>query len=73
MISAHGCWIYAKRARENDEVEAFLRRDVAEDIPVTLTGSNRNRETCKLQSYYDHEKKAGFWGYLMQITYQVSS
>ena len=74
-MSAHGCWIYAKHAKENDEANAFFKRDFGEDLHATLTGTNRNRKASKSHSFCEHddkEQKFGFWGYLMQIAYQVS-
>ena len=74
FISAHGCWIYAKRATENDEADTFFNRDFGEELPATSTGSNRNTKSSKFHNVYewvDNEQNAGFWGYLMQIAYQV--
>ncbi|WOL15796.1 hypothetical protein Cni_G24577 [Canna indica] len=76
VMSAHGCWIYIKRASENDEENAFLKRDVAEDISATLAGTYRNKKASKSHSFIeqgDYEQKAGFWGCLMQIAYQTSA
>ncbi|CAL9206144.1 unnamed protein product [Musa hybrid cultivar] len=75
-MSAHGCWIYAKHAKENDEANAFFKRDFGEDLHATLTGTNRNRKASKSHSFCEHdnkEQKFGFWGYLMQIAYQTSA
>ncbi|CAL9078991.1 unnamed protein product [Musa textilis] len=76
FVSAHGCWIYAKHATENDEADAFFKRDFGEELPATSTGSNRNRNSSKFHNVYewvDDEQKAGSWGYLMQIAYQTSA
>ncbi|URD84724.1 hypothetical protein MUK42_24210 [Musa troglodytarum] len=73
-MSAHGCWIYAKHAKENDEANAFFKRDFGEDLHATLTGTNRNRKASKSHSFCEHgdkEQHSGFWGYLMQIAYQL--
>ncbi|RZS14689.1 hypothetical protein BHM03_00046410 [Ensete ventricosum] len=76
FISAHGWWIYAKHATENDEADTFFKRDFGEELPATSTGSNQNRKSSKLRNvceWVDNEQKAGFWGYLMQIAYQTSA
>ncbi|XP_042395558.1 uncharacterized protein LOC121985908 isoform X2 [Zingiber officinale] len=76
VISAYGCWMYGKRATENDEANAFLKEDVVVDIPVTLNATNRNKNASKSRSNYEHgyyQQKAGFWGYLMLIAYQTSA
>ncbi|KAG6483706.1 hypothetical protein ZIOFF_060358 [Zingiber officinale] len=76
VISAHGCWMYGKCATENDEVNAFLKGDVAVDIPVTLYGTDRNKNVSKSHSYYEqgyYQQKTGFMGYLMLIAYQTSA
>ncbi|XP_038988515.1 uncharacterized protein LOC120103923 isoform X2 [Phoenix dactylifera] len=75
-ISAHGCWIYSKRVTEIEEADECIKRDCEENRPAMNSGPNRNRKTIKLQSYYEqgeNEQKAGFWGYIMQVTYQTSA
>ncbi|RWW16496.1 hypothetical protein GW17_00019621 [Ensete ventricosum] len=74
FISAHGWWIYAKHATENDEADTFFKRDFGEELPATSTVSNQNRKSSKFRNvceWVDNEQKAGFWGYLMQIAYQL--
>lgn len=77
IISAHGCWQYLKKAPlENGEMAEFLRRDLEESVP-TSSISYKEKEikgSIRLQHQYVEEEfiqRVGFWGYLMQITYQV--
>lgn len=76
-ISAHGCWIYSKYHHpDNEESNGFLNGNVEEHSSVTLTyRTKQNRNMTKLQKYLEQEDKdqrAGFWGYAMQVIYQVS-
>ncbi|XP_058766749.1 uncharacterized protein LOC131640365 [Vicia villosa] len=61
-VSAYGCW---KLLNKSPPVQnGFLRRDL------------ETKSFTSLQSRYVDEKfeqAAGFWGYLMQITYQTSA
>ncbi|XP_021768575.1 uncharacterized protein LOC110732895 [Chenopodium quinoa] len=64
VISAHGCWLLHKH-NNNDtpclqESPGRGRVDL-EDIPTTTSNLN-----------YGKQQTPGFWGYLMQITYQIS-
>ncbi|XP_010941491.2 uncharacterized protein [Elaeis guineensis] len=75
-ISAHGCWIYSKHVTEIEEADGFIKRDCEENMPAMNFGPKRNRKAIKLQRYYEqgeNEQKAGFWGYIMQVTYQTSA
>ncbi|KAL8170393.1 hypothetical protein V2J09_022197 [Rumex salicifolius] len=68
VISGHGCWMYHK-----------MNTSASEEIETTRlnVGDYRIRQyrgAIKLQSHYYQEevlKRAGFWGYLMQISYQT--
>lgn len=78
VISAHGCWIYSRtRITESEEANGFLKGDLGNNNAPTLTvQAERDREDTSLPNRCDgklHEKRAGFWGYVMQIIYQVSA
>ncbi|XP_027367877.1 uncharacterized protein LOC113873770 [Abrus precatorius] len=79
IVSAYGCWqLLNKPPLENGEMAEFLRRD-SEESTSTNTMVYKEKETkgsIKFQSQYveeDFNQRAGFWGYLMQITYQTSA
>ena len=62
---------------EHGENSVFLKRDVEEDGTATSTTYKEKKSggTIKLRSHCAEEairERAGFWGYLMQIIYQVS-
>lgn len=74
VVSAHGCW---HNLKPEHEAEAdYLRRDLEESMS-SKTATFKGKETwgsMKLQSRYAEEEflqRAGFWGYLMQIIYQI--
>jgi len=78
-ISVYGCWKFLnKPVIHNVEEDEFVSRDVEETMS---TNSNAYQEkeakakgSIKLERRYveeDFEQRAGFWGYLMQTTYQV--
>ncbi|KAM0892720.1 hypothetical protein ACQ4PT_025572 [Festuca glaucescens] len=73
-ISAHGCWVYSKKAsRKADESHGFLNVDVENH---DLSGERKRDEIDKVKSYYEeiaNEKRAAFWGRCMQIIYQASA
>ncbi|KAJ4727882.1 Protein rolling protein [Melia azedarach] len=77
VISAYGCWVYSKEhPLANGVKDEFLKRD-EEEIITANTVTYREKESkgsIKLQSHYAEEeiqKRAGFWGYLMQTIYQT--
>lgn len=73
-ISVRGCWLYSNRGIDNEERGAFLRADLEECTTIVTYRSNKSTDTIKLQSLYEreeHARRAGFWGYLMQIVHQV--
>ncbi|KAF9669218.1 hypothetical protein SADUNF_Sadunf14G0085000 [Salix dunnii] len=81
VISAYGCWLSSKKpaASENGRNSVLLKRDV-EDIGTTATSltymEDESSSAVNLQSHSAEEailERAGFWGYLMQIIYQVSN
>lgn len=78
IVSAYGCWqLFNKNPFIHNEAEAeFLRRDVEETMSTNLIASHEKeaKGSIKLESLYVQEKfqqRAGFWGYLMQTTYQT--
>ncbi|TKY52421.1 hypothetical protein E2542_SST23943 [Spatholobus suberectus] len=79
IISAHGCWQYLNKPPfGNGEMAEFLRRDL-EESKSTNSIVYKEKETkgsIRLQNQYVEEEfkqRVGFWGYLMQITYQTSA
>ncbi|XAR61461.1 hypothetical protein NMG60_11035167 [Bertholletia excelsa] len=80
IVSAHGCMVYYSRDPPRDYVqrEEFPGRDVENSMSNSLLtfSAEQIRSNIKLQSHYDQEamqQRAGFWGYLMQISYQTSA
>ncbi|XP_068493452.1 uncharacterized protein [Phaseolus vulgaris] len=79
IISAHGCWQYInKPPLQNEEVDLFLRRDLEESMPTNPIAckDKETKASISLYSQYVEEEFkqiVGFWGYLMQITYQTSA
>lgn len=71
FISAHGCWVYYRQKRRQgvEEGNRFLtfNRDDNVDNHVALVTADNN-SGGKLE-----EKRAGTWGYCMQIIYQVGA
>ena len=67
MISAHGCWMHSKEhaAQDEDEANGFIKREFQENNHATLTYRTNHLKEM-------NEKRAGFWGYAMQVIYQVS-
>jgi len=52
----------------------FLRRDLEESTNSIAYREKETKSSIRLQSQYIQEEfnqRVGFWGYLMQITYQV--
>lgn len=74
IVSAHACWGYSNKTHaENGERTDSLRRDLEENESTKFKAKD-SRGAIKLQSHYDEEesqKRAGFWGYLMQTIYQT--
>lgn len=72
-VSAYGCWkILNKPPLQNGEMAGVLRRDLEESL--LITNGKETKGSFRLLSRYveeDFNQRAGFWGYLMQITYQV--
>ena len=54
----------------------LLERDFEANLPEILTSrTHENGNPIKLQNYHEqaeNEQIAGFWGYTMQVVYQVS-
>ncbi|XP_020228960.1 uncharacterized protein LOC109809940 isoform X2 [Cajanus cajan] len=79
IISAHGCWQYLNNPPiENGEMAEFLRRELEEGMSTNTIAykENETKGSIRLQSQYVEEEfkqRVGFWGYLMQITYQTSA
>jgi hypothetical protein len=64
-VSAYGCWKVLNKPPplQNGEMTEFLRRDLETKGSIFRFQSRYTEE--------EFEQTAGFWGYLMQITYQV--
>ncbi|KAL2935126.1 Translationally-controlled tumor protein-like protein [Bienertia sinuspersici] len=81
VVSAHGCWLYY--TQNNTYLENVEESQVRDDLEENPTIINRvtgkqdiNRLPIKLQRQYYQEQdaqRAGFWGYFMQISYQISA
>lgn len=73
MISAHGCWMHLKTGAEEDEkASGFLRKEFQKQDNATLNFRTSNAFSVQDSNVKEvKEKKAGFWGYTMQIIYQV--
>ncbi|XP_062143808.1 uncharacterized protein LOC133851407 isoform X3 [Alnus glutinosa] len=76
IVSAYGCWLSSQKPSSGNGRAEFLRRDL-EESRTTNSITYREKEiegTIKLQSHYAEEqiqKRAGFWGYLMQTAFQT--
>ncbi|XP_020588260.1 protein rolling stone-like [Phalaenopsis equestris] len=78
IISAHGCWTYSRtHITESEAANGFLKSElVNSDAPTMTVRGNTDREGTRLPNRFEgklHEKRAGFWGYVMQIIYQISA
>ncbi|KAH7864678.1 hypothetical protein Vadar_032528 [Vaccinium darrowii] len=82
IVSAHGCIVYYSKNPPidiNGDSEEFITSNVEEgSIPTSAATIFRAKETrgthIKLQSHHNQEaiqQRAGFWGYLMQASYQT--
>lgn len=71
-ISVYGCWkLLNKPLIHNGKKDEFLSRDVEE---INTYQEKEAKDSIKLERRYveeEFEQRAGFWGYLMQTTYQV--
>ncbi|XP_057427171.1 uncharacterized protein LOC130720537 isoform X1 [Lotus japonicus] len=79
IVSAHGCWqLLKKPPLENGEMDEFLRRGLEDSMSTNSNGYKEKeiKGSIMLQNRYvaeEFNQIAGFWGYLMQITYQTSA
>ncbi|XP_078158455.1 protein rolling protein isoform X2 [Carex rostrata] len=69
IISAHGCWVYYRQRRrqgveEGNRFLTFNRDDNVDNHTALVTADNNSGG--KLE-----DKRAGTWGYCMQIIYQT--
>ncbi|XP_020212524.1 uncharacterized protein LOC109797042 isoform X1 [Cajanus cajan] len=77
IVSAYGCWqLFSKPFIHNGGRDEFLRRDVEETMSRDLTTYQEKdvKGSTMLESQYveeEFQQRAGFWGYLMQTTYQT--
>ncbi|RDX94302.1 hypothetical protein CR513_23326, partial [Mucuna pruriens] len=77
IVSAYGCWKFFNKPLVHNEANAdFLRRDVEETMSSNLIAYQEKeaKGSIKLESRYvedEFQQRAGFWGYLMQTTYQT--
>ncbi|KOM35359.1 hypothetical protein LR48_Vigan02g150900 [Vigna angularis] len=77
IISAHGCWQYInKPPLENEEIALFLRKDLEESMPTNPIPykDKEMKGSIRFQSQHVEEEfkqRVGFWGYVMQIIYQL--
>ncbi|EXB44440.1 hypothetical protein L484_013858 [Morus notabilis] len=73
IVSAYGCWLSSNQPHpENEETIDFLRSGI-EETRTETSNAHKAKEIkvgIKLQSQ-EIRKKAGFWGYLMQISFQT--
>ncbi|XP_017417338.1 uncharacterized protein LOC108328064 isoform X2 [Vigna angularis] len=71
-ISVYGCWkLLNKPLIHNGKKDEFLSRDVEQ---INTYQEKEAKDSIKLERRYveeDFEQRAGFWGYLMQTTYQT--
>uniref|UniRef100_A0A803LEY3 Uncharacterized protein n=1 Tax=Chenopodium quinoa TaxID=63459 RepID=A0A803LEY3_CHEQI len=74
VISAHGCWLLHKHNKNDSPcLEESPGRGALdfEDIPTATTTLTLDSNHGKQHCYYPSQTP-GFWGYFMQITYQIS-
>nr|ABK26978.1 unknown [Picea sitchensis] len=76
LISIEGCYEWYKQGsvRDQHETTDFLRMDTEQEAyAAERAGENINENTVRLQRHQEQEnrKKAGFWGYTMQILFQT--
>ncbi|KAF7153862.1 hypothetical protein RHSIM_Rhsim01G0293000 [Rhododendron simsii] len=82
IVSAQGCMVYYSKNPPTDingESGEFITRDVEEgSISTSAAITSREKETrgtyIKWPSHHNQEaiqERAGFWGYLMQTSYQT--
>ncbi|CAO2818204.1 unnamed protein product [Amaranthus hypochondriacus] len=81
VVSAHGCWLYhthiITHSRNIDESPGKGDlEDNSANITRLIRKKDSDRRSVKFQRQYYQEQnfqKAGFWGYLMQISFQISA
>ncbi|CAJ1873960.1 unnamed protein product [Sphenostylis stenocarpa] len=77
VASAYGCWKFFNKTHiHNGAKDEFLSRDVEETMPTNINAYQEKeaKGSIKLESRYieeEFQQRAGFWGYLMQTTYQT--
>ncbi|XP_027353120.1 uncharacterized protein LOC113863669 [Abrus precatorius] len=77
ILSAYGCWQFYNKPSPRDGARAeFLKRDIEETMPTNINAyqEKETKGSIKLQSRYveeEFQQRAGFWGYLVQTTYQT--
>lgn len=78
-MSAYGWWLSTNKppSENGTRAESVIIRDVEDDNGIVNTYRQKGiiDGTIKLQSHYAQEEiqhRAGFWGYLMLIAFQVS-
>ncbi|KAF5732058.1 hypothetical protein HS088_TW18G00747 [Tripterygium wilfordii] len=77
VVSAYGCWVISNNSpSRGGETNGFLKTDVEESSKAATIAYRENeiKGKIKLQSHHAEEEfqqRAGFWGYLMQISYQT--
>ncbi|KAL4342653.1 hypothetical protein GQ457_08G021950 [Hibiscus cannabinus] len=70
VFSAYGCWVCLNTPLpENGARDAFLKRDVEENVAEDDVTDEIKLQSCHAQEEF--QQRAGFWGYLMQIIYQT--
>lgn len=77
VVSAYGCWQWHNLEPSEHGAEAdYLTRDLEESRSsnAVIYEERKTRGSIKLQRLYTEEEfqqRPGFWGYLMQIIYQI--
>ncbi|KAK8650633.1 hypothetical protein V6N13_140265 [Hibiscus sabdariffa] len=70
VFSAYGCWVCLNTPLpENGARDAFLKRDVEENVAENDVTDEIKLQSCHAQEEF--QQRAGFWGYLMQTIYQT--
>lgn len=76
IVSAYGCWLCSKGSSENEIRTEFSTMDLEENRSSGTYAFRGKviKDSIEFGSYHaqdDIQQKAGFWGYLMQVSYQV--